>query len=141
MIWTFASADAAKAHQAREQFVRMLRVCGARQEDLNNAELIFGELVGNVVRHAPGAILVRFDWTGDDAMLSVQDQGVGFEYHPALPAAFEESGRGLFIVARLAKHVTVQRLDERGFRVCVVLDAQRAKLAPKPPASNVATQS
>lgn len=122
MIWSFSSADAEKARRAREDFVRALQIKGGHDRDYSDAELVFGELVGNVVRHAPGAINVRLDWTGEEAVLTVHDNGRGFEMQdPGLPEETAEGGRGLFIIQQLAKHVSVRRVPNNGMEVCAVL--------------------
>lgn len=89
------------------------------------AELIFGELIGNVVRHAPGEIFVRLDWTTEHPVLTVIDTGNGFEYDPHLPRdMMAEGGRGLFIVSELASAVDISRND-RGTNASVTLPYTR----------------
>lgn len=125
MIWTFASADAKMAQRARRQFVEALKIDAAPESDLYAAELIFGELVGNVVRHAPGPIQIRFDWTSKEPILEVHDEGGGFAFEPSLPGDFSEGGRGLFIVEQLAKRVKVHKIPHDGTRITAVLPIQR----------------
>jgi anti-sigma regulatory factor (Ser/Thr protein kinase) len=121
MIWTFASEDAQKATKARRQFIEALKIRGAADSDYYAAELIFGELVGNVVRHAPGKINIRLDWTGCDAVLCVGDTGEGFDTNAKLPDAFSESGRGLFIVSKLAREFHIEKIKGDGTQACAVL--------------------
>lgn len=124
MIWTFASADAGRAERARHQFVNAMRLIGGDQ-DYSTAELIFGELIGNVVRHAPGEIFVRLDWTAEHPILTVIDTGDGFEYDPHLPRdVMAEGGRGLYIVSALAKRVDISP-HNRGTSATVVLPHTR----------------
>ena len=125
MIWTFASADAKMAQRARQQFIEALKIDAAHDADFYSAELIFGELVGNVVRHAPGPIQIRFDWTSDEAVLQVHDEGRGFAFEPSLPEDFSEGGRGLFIVKQLAKRVRVEKIPHDGTRITAVLPIRR----------------
>jgi anti-sigma regulatory factor (Ser/Thr protein kinase) len=102
MKWAFASEDAEKAHHARDQFMTALRL-RAPNADYTACEMIFGELVGNVVRHAPGQIRILLDWTGDEALLYVEDGGASFNFNPHLPLdPLAESGRGLYLVSALA---------------------------------------
>ncbi len=84
----------------------------AQGSDLEAAALIFGELVGNVVRHAPGPIAVDVYWEGDMAVLRVIDRGLGFDWdgHAELPDRYAESGRGLFIAHSVARNLRVRRL-------------------------------
>lgn len=125
MIWTFASADAKMAQRARHQFVEALKIDAAPETDFYSAELIFGELVGNVVRHAPGPIQIRFDWTSDEPLLEVHDEGGGFTFEPSLPGDLSEGGRGLFIVKQLAKRVRVEKIPRDGTRITAVLPIHR----------------
>jgi anti-sigma regulatory factor (Ser/Thr protein kinase) len=56
MWWSFAAADAADAEWLRPAVLQYLRARGTDDSNYGSAELIFGELIGNVVRHAPGEI-------------------------------------------------------------------------------------
>jgi PAS domain S-box-containing protein len=101
--WRFASDDAASANRARDSFVGYLRTRGTPPDRLQVAELVFGELVGNVVRHAPGPIEVALEFRDELAVLSVRDTGPPFQPVPVLPDdLLSTSGRGLFLVATYA---------------------------------------
>lgn len=113
------------AQRARRQFIEALKIDAAPDADLYSAELIFGELVGNVVRHAPGPIQIRFDWTSSEPILEVHDGGSGFTFEPSLPGDFSEGGRGLFIVEQLAKRVRVDKIPHDGTRITAVLPIRR----------------
>lgn len=92
------------------------------EKDLGICGVIFAELVGNAVRHAPGALSVSLEFRGEEAVLHVIDKGPGFHYDPALPQTlWAESGRGLFLVSRLAREVRVDRLPGPGSHVAVTL--------------------
>ena len=84
--------------------------------DLDAAALIFGELVGNVVRHAPGPISIDILWESDMAVLRVTDRGPGFDWDgdARLPDRFAESGRGLFIAFSVAHNLRVRRVPGNG---------------------------
>ena len=106
--WRFASDDAASANRARDSFVGYLRTRGTSPDRLQIAELVFGELVGNVVRHAPGPIEVALEFRDELAVLSVRDTGPPFQPAPALPDdLLSTSGRGLFLIAAYATPPTV----------------------------------
>ncbi|HEY2554898.1 MAG TPA: SpoIIE family protein phosphatase [Candidatus Cybelea sp.] len=121
--WTFAAEDARAAVDARAQFVQFLHQAGHDDELVDRTELIFGELLGNVVRHAPGPVEVSFDVVGESATLHVIDSGSAFSLAQAhLPEdAFAELGRGLFIVAQLAAGVRVKHVPNCGNHISVVL--------------------
>ena len=127
--WWFDADNAQAAHEARSQFVGHLREHADPDLDLESAELIFGELIGNVVRHAPGPIDVQLSWDGDYPVLHVTDRGRGFIRNPALPLdPLSESGRGLYIIALLAREVRVERIPGYGNHVAAELNIKKAPL-------------
>jgi PAS domain S-box-containing protein len=102
--WRFASNDEVAAHGARNAMVRELERCGFAADDISTAEVIFSELVGNVLRHAGDEAHVVLDISQDAPVLHVMDRGPGFSLNPKLPVDFySERGRGLFIVTQLAR--------------------------------------
>lgn len=119
MFWQFESTDASEALKARKQFVAALRRAN-RPLDTFAAEVVFGELVGNVVRHAPGPVRIGLE-LDDDAVLRVHDEGRGFAPRKSLPDPLDETGRGLFLVSKLAKEMKIERISGDGMSVCVVL--------------------
>ena len=121
MIWRFAASDAVSARRSRHEFLSALQEAGCPDTDLYSAEIIFGELLGNAARHASGPVAVELRCTKGQATLSVHDKGGGFQISPELPDAFAEYGRGLYLVNKLAKRVTVRRSKTGGTRVTVTL--------------------
>jgi PAS domain S-box-containing protein len=120
--WSFDAENAQAAHDARAEFVSELRARSERYSDVDAAELIFGELVGNVVRHAPGPIDVQIEWSAEYPVLHVTDRGKGFIRNPALPLdPLSESGRGLYIISLLARSVRVERIPGYGNHIAVEL--------------------
>jgi anti-sigma regulatory factor (Ser/Thr protein kinase) len=118
MRWSFESEQAAGAIHARADLVAYLLAHADGNSDLQAAELIFGELIGNVVRHAPGPISVDLEWRDGVAVLSVRDFGPGFDWTGARkPEPLAESGRGLFIVQTLARAVDIARDSQAGMQV------------------------
>lgn len=143
MWWAFSAAEAAEAEWLRPAFLAYLRARGLPDDDYNSAELVFGELVSNVVRHAPGPIAVLVRWTGPAPTLSVYDRGPGFAIPSGLPAdAMAESGRGLFLVGAFADELRIEQQPDGGSIVNVTLRinlnpdwaprVQRARSAPDP---------
>lgn len=106
----FSFSDASLAIQARKLFMLYLQGQTQPTSELFAAELVLGELVGNVVKHAPGPLEVRVRWLAEGAQLEVRDYGPGYELQPNLPDdTFAESHRGLFLVAAYADGLRVER--------------------------------
>ena len=124
--WSFDARDAMSAHGARSAFVAALRAEGTADGDYLGSEVIFGELIGNVVRHAPGPIDVTLEWSDLEPVLHVIDRGPGFVRLPALPDTMSESGRGLFIVDALAREFIAKPIPGRGTHVTVRLPVKRS---------------
>jgi PAS domain S-box-containing protein len=120
--WSFDAENAEAAHEARSELAGYLRERADAQADIAAAELVFGELVGNVVRHAPGPIEVQVEWSGPQPVLHVIDRGRGFLRDPSLPAdPLSENGRGLYIVSQLTDALRIERIAGYGNHVAAVL--------------------
>jgi anti-sigma regulatory factor (Ser/Thr protein kinase) len=90
---------------------------------------VFGELVGNAARYAPGAVEVTVDWSGAAPVLHVLDNGPGFHHVPALPHdVYSESGRGLFLISLLSDDFGVSRRPEGGSHARAVLSLSHRPL-------------
>jgi anti-sigma regulatory factor (Ser/Thr protein kinase) len=98
--WRFFSNDASTAAPARTSLTAYLRKRRLSETAIVAAEVIFGELVGNVVRHAPGPIEVELFWSEEIPALVVRDRGAGFEPNLELPDVLSETGRGLFLIGQ-----------------------------------------
>jgi anti-sigma regulatory factor (Ser/Thr protein kinase) len=122
MEWRFQDLDAITALAARHAFTAFLRENCTPESDCESAQLVFGELVANVVRHAPGPIEIVMQSDHHGAVrLEVYDRGRGFDLSPSLPAPLSEGGgRGLYLVSRLCIHLSVERIAG-GTRVRAVL--------------------
>ena len=107
--FTFRIDDAALADNARAIFQRYLAAQVESDSDLYGAELIFGELLGNVARHAPGSIDVRLRWNGPVAILEVADEGPGYTVDDVhLPSDYAESSRGLYLIGVFGRDLAVR---------------------------------
>jgi anti-sigma regulatory factor (Ser/Thr protein kinase) len=121
--WGFRCENASAAPPFRRHFRRVIDVLTAEGSDRFAAELIFGELVGNVVRHSPGPIEVRLEFSDRTTILSVTDEGEPFDPAAELPEdPWADSGRGLFLVHALGSPMEIKPRPERGKTICVELD-------------------
>jgi PAS domain S-box-containing protein len=126
--WQFDADNAKLAQHARGEFLARLQGAAAPESDFGAAELIFGELVGNVVRHAPGSIDVTLEWEGSRALLHVIDRGSGFSYTPPIEIdLMREEGRGLWLIHQFAVFTSIEYLPGYGTHVTVELPVRRAK--------------
>ena len=121
--WAFDTNEVDLAREARYAFTGSLRNAGLREKQLDAAEHVFGELLGNVVRYAPGPIEMILDWArGASPVLHVLDRGPGFTFAPKLPSdVLDERGRGLYIVWSLAEDVNVTPRHDGGAHARAVL--------------------
>jgi anti-sigma regulatory factor (Ser/Thr protein kinase) len=123
--WSFDSTSSG-SNGARRAFLACLKSKAvAAPIDVPAAELIFGELLGNVVRHAPGRVDIVLDWTAELPVLHVLDRGPGFRSRrkrERLPVdQLSESGRGLFIVNACAPTFSVRNRNGRGTHASATL--------------------
>jgi anti-sigma regulatory factor (Ser/Thr protein kinase) len=124
--WYFETDTPRDALEGRRLLERYL-IDHCEDGDIYSASLIFGELISNVVKHAPrGGVRVWLEPAGKRFALCINDSGKGFdERHIARkPDARSESGRGLFIVRQFSEDLSFRRLDG-GFMVRAVLPLRR----------------
>ena len=113
--WAFAVSDQGAAATARREIVAVLRDRGATDTDTSLAELVFSELLGNVVRHCTDHVEFALDISSDVPILHALDRGPGFTYNALLPKdIMSVSGRGLFIVRSLISELTITRRPNGG---------------------------
>lgn len=121
--WRFLSTDARAAALARREIGGL--VAQYRPDERYAAELAFGELIANAVRHAPGPVVARCRVAPDgSAAIELDDAGSGFV--PAVVAAdlFAETGRGLALLRRLTDDVQVASAPGGGASVRVSFKAE-----------------
>jgi anti-sigma regulatory factor (Ser/Thr protein kinase) len=126
--WYFETDTARDALAGRPLLERYLSDHTREGEDLFPAVLVYGELVTNVIKHAPnGGVRVWLEADENRFALCINDAGHGFEMHNAnrAPDLRAESGRGLFIVRKLCDEVSYRRLRGNGFIVRAVLPLDR----------------
>jgi anti-sigma regulatory factor (Ser/Thr protein kinase) len=125
--WSFDTRDSVAARKARIDFANLMNAFFGTQADVATAELVLGELIGNVVRYAPGPALVKAEFDRDGVTIAVVDRGRGFTVRDAPPTdVLRESGRGLAIISQLTDSLEVRCLEDDG---CCV-SARLAVAAP-----------
>src|SRR5579872_2392812 len=100
--WYFETDTAADAVAGRRLLEHYLEEHGAG--DLFAASIVYGELLSNVVKHAPpGGVRVWLEREGDAYALCINDPGEGFDPKAVspVPEGTAESGRGLFIIRQM----------------------------------------
>ncbi len=131
--WRIDVGDPAVAYALQTEILAHATSLGSASADERGAcTLIVSELIANVVRHAPGALSIAIAAEADGVWLHLIDEGPGFEFRPSLPAdVWSESGRGLFLVAALARSIEVESLPGRGayLRVRLPIDVQPETIA------------
>ncbi|MGH7714458.1 MAG: ATP-binding SpoIIE family protein phosphatase, partial [Vulcanimicrobiaceae bacterium] len=125
--WRFHADHARAANDARRSFIDHLHAEASPASEFDAAEVIFGELVANVVRHAPGPIDIALEWIDGFAILHVIDRGNGFKFQPRRRAdILMEAGRGLWLVEQFGGTIDVERIAGYGAHLRVELPVQRA---------------
>ena len=120
--WTFPSDDAAAAKAARRELTAELERAGMAARLLFDVEVVYAEMVGNVVRYASGEVEVVLDLSTAAPVLHVLDRGKGFTMTPRLPYdSLSERGRGLFIISELVEEFHVLRRTGGGSHASAVL--------------------
>jgi len=127
--WSFRTGDWRSVTAVRHAFREAFAERGAAVEDVAMAEIVLGELVGNVVRYAGGSGEVIVDWSAPEPVLHVLDAGPGFRHIAILPPdLMSESGRGLFIVSALTNDFRVSKRAQGGSHARAVLRMKRRQL-------------
>ena len=85
----------------------------ADEEAMWRLELLVSELVGNVLRHAPGAseLVVRLHREPGRLRVAVCDNGRGGTVHVRRAAPLDTEGRGLALVSRLSQRWGTEALE------------------------------
>ena len=127
--WRFHASDAHTAHEARVEVGEYLRTF-AEEADVFTSELIVGEILANTVAHAPGLVHLTFDWTNEQPLLIVRDNGPGLRSLTVeLPDVYSEGNRGLYLIKTLAVSWSIADTASGGVALSVVLPVRRATVA------------
>jgi PAS domain S-box-containing protein len=122
--WQLDAKNALAATRLRKKFAASLPDRSFSLVDIANAELVFGELISNVLRHTSGNSHtdIAVDHSGPRTVLHVMDSGTGFRYISRLaPEPYSENGRGLFLIAVMTTDFHVDRRPNGGSHARAVL--------------------
>ncbi len=129
--WNYDSKNSQEAHLLRREIAEFMRPLASNDDELFGAELIIGEALANTVEHAPGLVNVDFDWTNVHPIVTISDIGPGLARLAAAlpPDTLNEDGRGLFLIASLARDVRIEARPGLGTKMRIVLPTRRASAA------------
>ena len=124
--WRFPAADAVAGTAVRRELAEVLDRIGASPDEVGDAQVVLGELIGNVVRHSGGEAEVMLDLSGDAPVVHVLDRGRPFTFHARLPRdPMSETGRGLYIASALTHDLNVVPRSGGGSHARAVLALAR----------------
>jgi anti-sigma regulatory factor (Ser/Thr protein kinase) len=118
--WRIPRGDFAEAHRSRLEFLAFLRVHAEPESRFDSAEIIYGEVVANAVRHTRTEAIVTLVVDVNVRLLVADDGDSG--WRPVVNPAPHDSvrGRGLYIVSTLARELQFASLSP-GMLVSIVL--------------------
>jgi anti-sigma regulatory factor (Ser/Thr protein kinase) len=122
MTWEMP-ADASNVPLCRKAVRLLLEHNLISDHDVDDAELVLGELCANVIRHAyevtAGSMEIQMALNGLDLMVSVSDSGRGFDTRnrPATPMFSASGGMGFFLMEHLSDQVTIDSSNDKGSAV------------------------
>lgn len=125
--WHLDASDPVTATALRKKFTASLPHERFSANNIADAELVFGELIGNIVRHAGTNYQAQIvvDHSGPRTVLHVLDNGAGFRYVSRLvPDPYSEHGRGLFLIAALTADFVVGQRPDGGSHARAVLQGR-----------------
>jgi anti-sigma regulatory factor (Ser/Thr protein kinase) len=129
-VWHFDARDAVSAQRVKRAILWELATHADRSPEFAAIEIIYGELLSNVVRHTPGLATITLEWHDDLPILHVDDQGPAFQMPSNTPTeSLAENGRGFWLMTNFASKLAVQRIGEKN-RVTVALPLRDVTPAP-----------
>jgi anti-sigma regulatory factor (Ser/Thr protein kinase) len=131
VTWSFDPANAYSERHLLDQYLSILNACATPQSDVFAAELIYRELVGNALRHAPGTVEVELRWSEPYAILNVDDQWDLFPWSGEAPHnPLSDHGRGLYLVKSFARELRIKDWRGSGHKISAVLPVKRKSDIP-----------
>jgi anti-sigma regulatory factor (Ser/Thr protein kinase) len=126
-IWQFDARDAVAAQRVKRAILWELAAHADRSPEFAAIEIIYGELLSNLVRHTPGPATITLEWHDELPVLHVDDHGPAFQFPSNAPTdSLAESGRGFRLINSCSSKFAVQRIGEKN-RVTVALPLSAAE--------------
>lgn len=123
--WSLFATEAREGARLRRTFRDYLEHYGHPASDFAAAEAVYGELIGNCVRHAPGEIRIAFTW--HDATLVVTDTLDRLRTWPFSPddTSAESTHHAYALISAFTGRIHVTHDPSGGTRASVVLPVMR----------------
>ncbi len=131
------AATLASFEQASADARAALDACGVRGPSRYNAELVFEEIVSNVIRHGRAAeieVSLACDPAADAIILTFEDAGPPFDPLerplPVLPKSIEEAplgGLGLLLVRKASTRLHYERTIDEKNRLTVTISTSEIR--------------
>lgn len=137
MLWDIP-AEAANVSLCRHAVRILLEHNSISETDIDDAELVVGELCSNVVRHAydarAGRIAVKVELNGLDVCMSVTDTGKGFDSQalPDPPVFTESGGMGFYLMQNFSDNLTIGVEDFGGSAITAMRHVSTRRASPTP---------
>jgi anti-sigma regulatory factor (Ser/Thr protein kinase) len=120
--WRFDPRWADAGRRVRSEIREMLSRERFDEERVCTFDLIYAEIIANLIRHAAGTAELLLQRSSDGFVLHVLDKGPGFQVAPRLPNdLFSENGRGLYLISKLADGFSVERRPGGGSHARITL--------------------
>ena len=122
MSWKMP-ADASNVPLCRKAARLLLEHNLIADHDVDDAELVLGELCSNVIRHAydtpTGSMEVNMALNDLDLVVSVSDSGRGFDSGnlPSTPMFSASGGMGFFLMEQFSDNVSIDSINGGGSAV------------------------
>ncbi len=124
--WRFDPRWSDVAARVRGELGASLERAGLNAARMLDAELVFAELLGNALHHAPGTIELILETHDDRIVLHVLDKGPGFAFSPRLPPdLYSEVGRGVFLIAHFASSFVVEHRPGGGSHARITFNTRQ----------------
>lgn len=126
MQWRLAN-DLRELRDLRRNLTVALEEHSVEGSDIQGSVLATSELVTNAISYSDGEVVVSVEWSGTAVVLTVIDEGPGFDLSEArAPDAHEASGRGLMIASKIVSDLRVEPNEPVGSVVTAVLPVRPA---------------